>query len=101
MPQFCFSDAACYSFTQESLPYPYLTMRLISFACDTSAATSRFIASSRRLNDSGLSALRLLRALPAAVLAPVEHSHGFQVRISAACLTLRSCVHPFAMLCLQ
>ena len=35
------------------------------------------------------------------VLAPVDRSHGFQVRISAACLARRSGVHPFAMLRLQ
>lgn len=79
----------------------YLKKCSISFACDTTAATSFFIAPNRRLNDSGLSALRLLRALPAAVLAPVDRSHGFQVRISAACLARRSGVHPFAMLRLQ
>ncbi|WP_177207861.1 hypothetical protein [Massilia yuzhufengensis] len=79
----------------------YLNKLPISFACNTSAATSFFIASIRLLNDSGLSAFLLLRALPAAALAPVEHSHGLQVRISAACLAGRSGVHPFAMLRLQ
>ena len=74
---------------------------LISLACAISAATSLFNSRVRLLNDSGLSALRLLRAVPAAVLGPVEHSHGLQVRMSAACRARRSCVHPFAMLSLQ
>lgn len=41
-----------------------------------------------------LSALLLLMALPSSVFGPVEHSHGFQFRISSACLARRSGDHP-------
>lgn len=40
-------------------------------------------------------------ALPSAVRGPMDHSHGFHPRISAACLALRSGVQPFAMMRLQ
>jgi hypothetical protein len=36
------------------------------------------------------------RALPSAVLGPVECFHGFQLLIAFACLDRRSCVQPFA-----
>lgn len=59
----------------------YLKKWSISFARDTSAATAFFIARNRRLTDLDLSALRLLRSLPAGVLAPVERSHGFRFEL--------------------
>lgn len=79
----------------------YLNLALISFACCTSVLTSCLRACILRLNELGLSALRLLRALPSADCGPVDRSHGFQVRIIAACRALRSAVQPFAMVCLQ
>jgi hypothetical protein len=40
-------------------------------------------------------------ALPSSLRGPVDCSHGFHVRISAACLARRSGVQPFAIACLQ
>ena len=47
-----------------------------------------------------LQAFRAALALPSAVPGPVARSHGFQVRISAACCARRSGVQVVAMLCL-
>ena len=43
----------------------------------------------------------LTRALPSGLRGPVDCSHGFQVRISSACLALRSGVQPLAMMSFQ
>ena len=71
---------------------------MFDLAATSSAATSFLSSPSRLVIESGLSAFRLLRAMPAAVLGPVDRSQGLQVRISAACLARRSDVHPLAML---
>jgi hypothetical protein len=44
-----------------------------------------------------LYALRETRALPPTVFGPVDRSHGFQRRISAACRARRSGVQPFTV----
>ena len=46
-------------------------------------------------------ALRDTRALPSAVLGPVDCSHGFHVRMRAACRCRRSGDHVVVMLRLQ
>lgn len=48
-----------------------------------------------------LQALRATDSLPAAVVGPVERSHGLHVLMSFACRALRSGVQPFDITCLQ
>ena len=66
----------------------------------TSALTS--LESSRNFFQyPPVHALRDALALPSGVFGPVDCSHGFQVRINAACRALRSGVQEVAMLMLQ
>jgi len=72
---------------------PSRTSRSMSLSCFFRARSSR-----RRPPRFALSADL---AFPRTVAGPVDRSHGFQVRISADCLALRSGVQPFAMVSLQ
>lgn len=64
--------------------------------CEARISAFTWRMSSRSIARSPpFQALREARALPSVVRGPVDRSHGFQRRISAAWLDLRADVHPF------
>ena len=69
--------------------------------CSRSIAFTAFLSVRSSAPCPPLKALPADAALPAVVVGPVEHFHGHQVRISAACRARRSGVQVVAMLHLQ
>lgn len=79
----------------------YVDTRRSRSRCRRNASFMSLITSRAKRQSPPLNPLRAVMALPSTVRGPVDRSHGFQVRINAACRARRSGVQPFAIAPLQ